>query len=109
MPAGANLQTAINNAQPGDELLLAPGATYTGQFYLPNKGTSSQWIVIRTDLPDATIGAPGTRMTPIARRVGESGEDHGQQHVRRDADATSARATTASPASSSARPLGDAT
>jgi hypothetical protein len=64
VPAGANLQTYINNAQPGDELLLAPGATYTGQFYLPNKGSSSQWIVIRTDVPDATIGYPGTRMTP---------------------------------------------
>ena len=63
VPAGANLQTAINNAQPGDELLLAPGAVYTGQFYLPNKGSNS-WIVIRTDLPDATIGLPGTRMTP---------------------------------------------
>ena len=64
VPAGSNLQTYINNAQPGDELLLAPGATYIGQFTLPNKGTSSQWIVIRTDLPDATIGLPGTRMTP---------------------------------------------
>jgi hypothetical protein len=64
VPAGADLQAAINNAQPGDELLLAPGATYTGQFYLPNKGSNSQWIVIRTDLSDATIGAPGTRMTP---------------------------------------------
>jgi hypothetical protein len=64
VPAGANLQTAINNAQPGDELLLAPGATYVGQFNLPNKGSSSQWIVIRTDVPDATIGMPGTRMTP---------------------------------------------
>jgi hypothetical protein len=64
VPAGANLQTAINNAQPGDELLLAPGATYVGQFYLPSKGSSSQWVVIRTDLPDATIGYPGTRMTP---------------------------------------------
>jgi hypothetical protein len=64
VPAGANLQTYLNNAQPGDELLLAPGATFTGQFYLPNKGSSSQWIVIRTDVPDVTIGAPGTRMTP---------------------------------------------
>ncbi len=64
IPAGANLQTAINNALPGDELLLAPGATYTGQFYLPNKGAGMRWIVIRTDLSDASIGAPGTRMTP---------------------------------------------
>jgi hypothetical protein len=64
VPAGSNLQTYINNAQPGDELLLAPGATYTGLFNLPSKGSSTQWIVIRTDLPDATIGLPGTRMTP---------------------------------------------
>jgi len=64
VPAGSNLQTAINNAQPGDELLLAPGATYSGQFNLPNKGSNTNWIVIRTDLPDATIGYAGTRMTP---------------------------------------------
>jgi hypothetical protein len=63
VPAGANLQTAINNAQYGDELLLAPGATYTGNFTLPAK-SGSGWIVIRTDLSDAVIGAPGTRMTP---------------------------------------------
>jgi len=64
VPAGADLQAAINAAQPGDALLLAPGATYLGNFWLPNKGTSSNWITIRTDLSDGTIGAPGTRMTP---------------------------------------------
>lgn len=64
VPAGANLQTAINAAQPGDELLLAPGATYVGNFILPNKGPSTAWITIRTDVSDAAIGAPGTRMTP---------------------------------------------
>jgi hypothetical protein len=64
VPAGANLQTAIDAAQPGDELLLAPGATYLGNFYLPDKGATSNWVTIRTDLFDATIGAPGTRMTP---------------------------------------------
>ena len=61
--AGADLQAAFNNAQPGDELLLAPGATFVGNFTLPSK-SGSGWIVIRTDVPDATIGAPGTRMTP---------------------------------------------
>jgi hypothetical protein len=64
VPAGASLQDAINAAQPGDELLLAPGATYVGNFLLPNKGATSSWIVIRTDLSDAAIGAAGTRMTP---------------------------------------------
>ena len=64
VPAGANLQSAINAAVPGDELLLAPGASYVGNFYLPKKASSSSWIVIRTDASDATIGSPGTRMTP---------------------------------------------
>ncbi|PYP78188.1 MAG: hypothetical protein DMD35_12065 [Gemmatimonadetes bacterium] len=64
VPAGSNLQSAIDAAQPGDELLLAPGATFTGNFILPNKGSSTAWITIRTDVSDATLGAPGTRMTP---------------------------------------------
>ena len=62
--AGANLQAAIDAAQPGDELLLAPGATYIGNFNLRNKGSSTAWITIRTDVSDAAIGAQGTRMTP---------------------------------------------
>jgi uncharacterized protein YjdB len=62
--AGANLQAALDAAQPGDELLLAPGATWTGTFTLTNKGTSTAWITVRTDVPDATLGSPGTRMTP---------------------------------------------
>jgi uncharacterized protein YjdB len=62
--AGANLQSALDAAQPGDELLLAPGATYIGNFLLINKGTSTAWITIRTDVSDAVLGAPGTRMTP---------------------------------------------
>jgi hypothetical protein len=64
VPAGASLQAAIDNAQPGDELLLAPGASYVGNFLLRNKGALSSWITIRTDVSDATIGYPGTRMTP---------------------------------------------
>ncbi|MFL5604948.1 MAG: Ig-like domain-containing protein, partial [Gemmatimonadaceae bacterium] len=62
--AGSNLQSAINAAQPGDELLLAPGASFVGNFTLPNKGSSSAWITLRTDVTDAEIGAAGTRMTP---------------------------------------------
>jgi hypothetical protein len=62
--AGSNLQTALNAAQPGDELLLAPGATFVGNFTLPSKGSSTAWITVRTDVTDAAIGAAGTRMTP---------------------------------------------
>jgi hypothetical protein len=64
VPAGGNLQFALDAAQPGDEILLAPGATYVGNFQLLNKGQNNAWIVVRTDLGDDAIGAPGTRMTP---------------------------------------------
>lgn len=37
VPAGANLQTAIDSAQPGTVLNLADGATYTGTFVCPSK------------------------------------------------------------------------
>jgi hypothetical protein len=66
--ATCSLQTAINAAAPGDVLLLAPGATYTGNLELPAKAACSSgvpsWIVVRTDVADSAIGAPGTRMTP---------------------------------------------
>jgi hypothetical protein len=64
VPAGSNLQAAINAAQPGDELLLPAGSRWVGNFVLPDKGSSSSWIVIRTDLSDAALGSAGTRMTP---------------------------------------------
>ncbi|MEO6528284.1 MAG: hypothetical protein ABIP93_16805 [Gemmatimonadaceae bacterium] len=63
VPDGADLQAAIDAAQPGDELLLARGATYYGNFTLPDKGTSSQWIVIRSD---SVVTLPSMRMTPSA-------------------------------------------
>jgi hypothetical protein len=65
-----NLQSAIDAARPGDVLLLPPGATYVGNFLLRNKRTTSGaapaggWIVIRTDISDAALGAEGTRMIP---------------------------------------------
>jgi hypothetical protein len=62
--ATADLQAAIDSAVPGDVLLLAPGAVYTGNFTLPDKGASQEWIVIRTDVADTELGAEGSRMTP---------------------------------------------
>ena len=39
---GESLQAAINAARPGDEIRLAPGATFTGNFVLPVvQGTAS--------------------------------------------------------------------
>jgi len=59
--AGGDLQAAINAAQPGDEIVLAAGASYAGNFILPAKPSGSAWITIRSDAP---LPAPGTRVRP---------------------------------------------
>lgn len=61
--AGGDLQTAINQAQPGDVIALQAGATFTGNFQLPNK-SGSGWILIRTSTPDDNFPPPGMRVTP---------------------------------------------
>src|SRR5262249_4602591 len=61
--AGGDLQAAINLAQPGDVIMLQAGASFTGNFKLPNKNGSS-WIIIRSSTPDANLPPPGTRITP---------------------------------------------
>lgn len=63
VPAGGNLQAAIDVAQPGDTILLAPGATYSGSFVLPAKAGSS-YITIRSAAPDSSLPAAGVRVTP---------------------------------------------
>lgn len=60
VPAGANLQSAIDRASPGDTLALDPGATYAGSFTLPKK-SGDGWITIRTSAPDGEL--------PVGRRV----------------------------------------
>jgi uncharacterized protein YjdB len=62
VPAGGDLQKALNDAQRGDVITLAAGATYTGSFTLPQKAGSG-WITIR---PEASVSLPaeGTRMSP---------------------------------------------
>jgi hypothetical protein len=62
--AGTNLQTAIDAAQPGDRLLLAPGATFTGNFRLPNKGAATTYITIRSAAADTLLPIAGVRLTP---------------------------------------------
>ncbi|PYR80694.1 MAG: hypothetical protein DMF86_00055 [Acidobacteria bacterium] len=63
VPAGGNLQAALDAAQPGDEIRLAPGATFTGNFTLPVKAGDTM-ITVRSDLPDATLPGDADRVTP---------------------------------------------
>ncbi len=64
VPAGGNLQAALNAAHPGDVILLAAGATYVGNFVLPNKGAIAEPITIRSSASDASLPPAGVRMTP---------------------------------------------
>jgi hypothetical protein len=59
---GDSLQSAIDAAQPGDTILLDPGATFTGPIYLDAKANpDNQWISIETNnFPLAS----GTRVSP---------------------------------------------
>jgi hypothetical protein len=75
VPSGGDLQTALDNAKPGDVVTLEPGAVYRGPFTLPKK-SGSGWIVIRP----AGDGIPraGTRIDPgqaraMAKLVASSG------------------------------------
>src|SRR5688572_24257438 len=65
VPAGGNLQNALNAAKRGDEIVLTAGATYSGNFTLPAKsGTAANgWIIIRSD-KYASLPSMGTRVKP---------------------------------------------
>jgi hypothetical protein len=48
VPAGGDLQGALTSAQPGDTIILAAGATFTGNFTLPVKTGSTSYITIQS-------------------------------------------------------------
>ena len=62
VPPGGDLQHAIERARPGDTILLTAGATYTGNFVLPDK-SGSDFITIRTADTDGQP-RPGQRVAP---------------------------------------------
>jgi hypothetical protein len=66
--AGGDVQAAIDQAQPGDVIMLQAGATFTGNFRLPNK-SGTGWIVIRTSAADENMPPPGTRITPAKSAI----------------------------------------
>lgn len=59
---GGDLQQAIDRARPGDTILLTPGATYTGNFVLPNR-SGDRFTTIRTADADGQPRA-ATRIQP---------------------------------------------
>ncbi|MEP6729238.1 MAG: Ig-like domain-containing protein [bacterium] len=62
--SSASLAAALIAARPGDVIELANGTTFSGNFILPNKNTTSQlWITIRP-ANSSGLPAPGSRMTP---------------------------------------------
>jgi len=63
VPAGGDLQAALNAAQPGDQIVLTPGATYAGNFYLPARSCSG-YVIVRSGTADSDYPASGTRISP---------------------------------------------
>ncbi|MBX4204994.1 MAG: dockerin type I repeat-containing protein [Candidatus Doudnabacteria bacterium] len=58
-----SLQTAIDQAALGDEIVVDAGLKVRGPIVLKNKTTGSGWIVIRTSNLSG-ISQPGTRISP---------------------------------------------
>jgi hypothetical protein len=65
VPSGGDFQTALNNAVPGDTIVLQAGAVYStaGGFTLPNKGSGTQVITIQSSALSA-LPAAGYRVHP---------------------------------------------
>jgi hypothetical protein len=81
--AGGDLQAALDAAHPGDEIVLAAGAVFSGAFHLPNKAGAA-WITVRTGALDR-LPAAGTRVTPgalLPKIVGQIRTDPGAHHWR---------------------------
>ena len=63
--AGQSLEQALSSAACGDVIQLQAGATFSGNFALPEKSCDdSHWIILRTSAPDSSLPPEGTRLTP---------------------------------------------
>jgi hypothetical protein len=62
VPAGGSLQTAINDAQPGDIIMLQAGAVYTGNFVLPAK--TGDGVITITSTRVMELPRDGQRVNP---------------------------------------------
>ncbi|HXH24991.1 MAG TPA: hypothetical protein VNI78_07060, partial [Vicinamibacterales bacterium] len=66
VPAGGDLQAALDRAQGGELITLEPGATYRGPFTLRRKSRAA-WITIASASPE--LPGPGERVTPAHRHL----------------------------------------
>jgi hypothetical protein len=65
VPAGGDVNSALDHASCGDVILLQAGATFTGPITLPAKNCDAQhWITLRTSAADSSLPPEGTRITP---------------------------------------------
>ena len=63
VPAGGDLQRAIDAAVAGDTILLPAGATFAGSYTLPAK-SGAALITIRSAAADGSLPADGVRISP---------------------------------------------
>jgi hypothetical protein len=61
--AGGDLQAAIDNAQPGDTIVLQAGATFIGNFVLPAK-PGSAYVTITSSGDRSRLPGDNTRIDP---------------------------------------------
>ena len=61
--AGADLQAALNAAQPNDTLVLEAGATWVGNFVLPRRSDAG-WVTIRSNADGGALPPAGQRVSP---------------------------------------------
>ena len=64
--AGGSLQAAIDAARAGDVILLQAGAIYSGNFLLPDKGPTTDYITLRTGGALTGLPGAGVRIGPTA-------------------------------------------
>jgi len=86
--ANGDLQAALDQARPGDVILLEPGATYTGNFVLPAK-EGTRPILIRTASEDRRLPGVSERIDPSHAELLPKLKSPGAQPALRTAAGTS--------------------
>jgi hypothetical protein len=63
--SGQSFEQVLAGASCGDIIQLEAGATFNGNFVIPDKKCDdSHWIIIRTSAPDSSLPPEGTRVNP---------------------------------------------